>query len=281
MAEEMKSAVNGPRWRKAVVTGASSGIGGALVGRLAAQGTHVIAAGRDPERTAEAARRARAMARAEALVADLSTDDGVRAVQACFGAKSDPPIDLLVNCAGFGITAPFAGTAESRLVEVLAVNVTALVRLCRTAAEHLPRGGAILNISSIGGFRPVAGSAVYAAAKTFVNYFSMAIGQELRDRGISVVCVCPGFTDTRFLATARLDTGVVTELAVPDHLWQTADEVAEVALSALADDDRALVLTSEQNGESARRSLAKGAAGISVRAPRAPSAAAQADVPAR
>jgi uncharacterized protein len=268
MGEHIEPPTGDVRWRKAVVTGASSGIGEAFVGRLASGGVDVIAVGRDRERTHAVARRLTATGRVEPLVADLSTEDGVRAVQAYFESPSEPPIDLLINCAGFGVTAPFAEVAESRHIDVLAVNVMAVVRLSHTASQRLPRGGAILNVSSIGGFRPVAGSAVYAAAKTFVNNFSLAIGEEFRDRGISVVCVCPGYTDTRFMATARGTP--VSKLAIPEDIWQTADEVAEVSLAALADNEPDLVLTSEGNGESTRRALAKNATRISVRSPKSP-----------
>lgn len=264
MTDTVKSTTTDHRWRKAVVTGASSGIGEAFVEQLVSAGVDVIAVGRDPERTKGVAERLSAVGSVEPLVADLTTDEGVRSVQNLFTAESDTPIDLLVNCAGFGVTAPFLDASEERQADILKVNVLALMRLSHTAASHLPPGGAILNISSSGGLRHVPGSAVYAASKSFVNNFSLAIAEEFRGRDISVVCVLPGYTETRFMATAREGSSI--DWPAPTNS-QTADEVVRVALDALRESDPNLVLTSLKNGEWARNSLAAATARLSVRSP--------------
>lgn len=215
-------------WIKAVVTGASSGIGEAIARRLADEGTHVVLVARTEQRLGELAAQLGGPDHATVHVADLADPEAVAGVAELVAADVD--IDLVVNNAGFGVSAPFAETEVERELGMIDVNVRALTRLSHAAATAMvARGrGGILNISSVAGYAPTPDTAVYGATKAYVTSFSQALHTELKDTGVHVACVAPGFTRTEFQDRAAYDTS-----RLPGFLWQTADEVAEAAVDAV------------------------------------------------
>lgn len=225
------------RWNRALVTGASSGIGDAIARQLAADGTELVVVARDEARL-------RALAselgedRVEVLVADLADRAALATVEARLGA--DPAIDLLVNNAGFGFTGPFVDLDIDRECSVLAVNVEAVMRLSHAAGAAMrARGrGGILNVSSVAGTVPAPNSATYASTKAFVTRFSEALHLELRGTGVHVSALLPGFTRTEFQARAEYDTS-----SIPDFLWDDADAVARAGLSGV-DKNKPVVIPS-------------------------------------
>lgn len=218
-----------PRWTRALVTGASSGIGDAIARRLAADGTDLVIVARDESRL-------RALAAelpdrdVEVLVADLGDETQLAKVEARL-ADDAMPVDLLVNNAGFGHQGQFVELDLDAEVSVIDVNVTAVVRLAHAAGAAMSaRGtGGILNVASIAAFVPSPGTAIYGASKAFVVSFGEALHQELADTGVVVSTICPGFTRTEFQTRAEYDAS-----SIPGPLWQTSDRVAELALAGLA-----------------------------------------------
>lgn len=216
-----------PRWKRALVTGASSGIGEAMARQLAAEGTDLVVVARDEARL-------RALAselgedRVEVLVADLADAAALASVEARLGA--DPAIDLLVNNAGFGFTGDFVELDIERECAVLAVNVEAVVRLSHAAGAAMrSRGrGGILNVSSIAGEVPAPNNATYGATKAFVTRFSEALHLELRGSGVHVSALLPGFTRTEFQTRAEYDTS-----KIPALLWDDAATVARIGLAGV------------------------------------------------
>lgn len=216
------------RWNRALVTGASSGIGAAITRELAAEGTALVIVARDTARLDALA--AELGGDIEVLSADLATSEGLAAVAERLRAD-ERSIDLLVNNAGFGFQGEFPTLdldAEKRVIDV---NVGALHALCHAAAGTMKAvgGGAILNISSVAAFFPSGGNATYAATKAFVTSFSESLHQELSPQGVTVTASCPGFTRTEFLDRAGYDGP-----EIPGLLWQDADVVARHALAAAA-----------------------------------------------
>jgi short-subunit dehydrogenase len=210
-------------YAKALVTGASSGIGEAFARRLAAEGTSVVAVARREDRL-------RALpGDVEVLVADLGTDDGVAAVERRLAVGD---IDLLVNNAGFGTTGLLTEIEPERVAQELAVDVTALARLTRAALPVLlERGsGSILNVSSVVSFFPTPKMAVYSGAKAFVTAFTEAVAEEVRGSGVTVSVLCPGLTRTEFQDVAHDDQ----PRNLPDFAWQSAEDVVAAALAGLA-----------------------------------------------
>jgi uncharacterized protein len=205
----------------AVVTGASSGLGAIFAQRLGEREYHVVLTGRDPGRLEEVRRRVIAAARdcAVTLVtADLATSDGVVTLLRELG---DRPVDLLVNNAGFGTYGPFGRSEVTREMDVIGVDVAALVRLTRAVLPGMleRRHGGVLNVASAIAFQPAPYQATYGAAKAFVLSFSQALWQETRHRGVTVTALCPGPTKTGFvdaLASAEAShTAVYARLAEP------------------------------------------------------------------
>jgi hypothetical protein len=184
------------------VTGASSGLGREFALALAAQAYPVLAVARRAERlSALADEVARRGGRLEPVVADLSTADGVERLLA---RAHEREVELLVNNAGVATYGPFTSTAPAREEELVRLNVQALVALTRgllpTMVER--RRGGVINVASQMAFQPMPYFAVYAASKAFVLSFSEALAQELRDSGVCVTAVAPGFVTTEFTAVA-------------------------------------------------------------------------------
>jgi short-subunit dehydrogenase len=160
------------------------------------------------------------------VIADLSTDEGVRSIEALL-AKGK--IQLLVNNAGFGTYGDFASMPIERELEELDLNVRALFRLTHAALRSmiLVKSGGIINVASMAGFQPIPHNATYSASKAFVLHFSEAIHEEAKQYGVTVTCLCPGPVHTEFQQVAGLDTSTVPSMA-----WETVDSVVETALSA-------------------------------------------------
>ena len=221
---------------RALVTGASSGIGRALTVELARRGWAVTAVARDAERL-------------QALVAELSTPhQGAHVIVAADLATADggalvaerlrsvvEPIDLLVTAAGVGTTAPFprAPLAEEELM--LALNVTSVLQLTHAAAAVMSgRGsGAIINVSSTAAYWS---AGTYAAAKSWVLAATLGLRAQVSASGVRVMALVPGFTRTEFHARSRTDA-----TGVRPWLWLAASQVATEALDAL-DRDRAICI---------------------------------------
>lgn len=225
----------GSRYERALVTGASSGIGRAIAVELASQGVHLVVAARDEQRLQDlAAEVAEAHGvDVEVLPADLATEAGrglcVRRLE-----DHDVPVDLLVNNAGLVVDEQVADSdPEGRTLE-LEVNVVALTRLAVAAARVFrDRGhGGIANVASATAFFPLPGQATYAAGKAYVLSFSEALHMELAGTGVHVSVVCPGFTRTEIFDRADLDVS-----GVPSPMWMTAEQVARATVRGVETND--------------------------------------------
>jgi short-subunit dehydrogenase len=221
-----------PRWRRALVTGASSGIGRAFVLALAGAGSEIVLVARRQERLEALAAEVESACgtKAEVLTADVSDEGQLRAVERRL-ADGDRPVDLLVNSAGFGTHGPFAELPVEREEQEVLVNVLAPVRLTRAALPGMiDRGrGGIVNVSSIAGIQPLPRWATYGATKAYLTSFSQAVHEEVRDRGVTVLALMPGFTRSEFQDRSGSGTAVL-----PGFMWMSPDDVATSGLDALA-----------------------------------------------
>jgi short-subunit dehydrogenase len=227
-------------WNRALVTGASSGIGEAIARRLAAEGTDLVLVARNTVRLGEVADglRARHAVDVDVLVADLADPVQLAAVEHRL-ADTVEPVDLLVNNAGLGFSGRFGDIAVDAEEAVMRVNVMAVVRLSHAAlgrmragpspvGRHRPVGG-ILLVSSLQSFEPAPMAATYAAGKAFVTSFGQALHEEARSDGIVVTTVCPGLTRTGFQARADFDVS-----RTAGWMWQSPETVAAVAVAGVS-----------------------------------------------
>lgn len=226
----MLSTHSSERWHRALVTGASSGIGEAFARRLAAGGVDLVLVARREHllRALADELERRDGIHVEVLPADLTVARQRAAVEVRL-ADDTAPVDLVVNNAGGGHTGAVAARPPDDLETEIVLNATAPLRLSAVAAAAMcARGsGTILNVSSGVGFYPVPGGAVYAAAKTFLTAVSEAMHEELRRSGVTVTTVCPGYTRTEGPANGGVPTDWVPRMA-----WMEPDAVANAALRA-------------------------------------------------
>lgn len=229
----MGAPVSTPVWRRALITGASAGIGVAVARRLAADGVpELIVVARRVERLDDLAEELRVAhgTAVEVVAADLAVPGDLERV-AAVAADGDRPLDVLVNNAGLGTPGRFVEAEPAGIERMLAVNVDALVTLTRAVLPGMVERhrGAICNVSSLASYQPTPGSAAYAASKAFVTSLGESLYEELRGTGVTVTTVCPGFTRTEFLEASSGDD---PDDVAPGFVWMSAEAVADAAVDA-------------------------------------------------
>jgi uncharacterized protein len=194
----------------AVVTGASTGIGLELAKCCARDGFDLLIAADEPE-IENAAKSVRALgAVVETIQTDLSTLEGVdRLYEAC--RKTERPVDALLANAGRGLGRAFLDQDFKQARRVIDTNITGTVYLIHRIGNDMRSRnvGKILITGSIAGFIPGSFQAVYNGTKAFLDSFSFALRDELKDTKVTVTCLMPGATETKFFERAgMMDTGV-------------------------------------------------------------------------
>ena len=213
----------GLRGRRAIVTGASRGIGRRVAHRLAAEGAHVLMVGRDLDALRAAAP---ADGRAELLAADVTAPDaGERIVAACVERLGG--VDVLVNNAGTSRHVPLEQLADADWERQWQLNVRAPERLMRAAAPRMARGGwgRIVNVASSSGKRPSASNVAYAVTKSAQLALSRAYADAWAARGVLVNAVAPGPTATGLW----LDDGGLADQAAAARGVTRAEALAAAA----------------------------------------------------
>ncbi len=222
--------MNDWRGKWALVTGASAGIGWALAEQLAAGGTNLVLTARRRERLEQLATRLREQhkVRVECIAADLGRASAPEEIFHITQGKGIA-VELLVNNAGFGAYGEFHKIELARQLEMIQVNITAVVHLTHL---YLPamieqQRGDILIVASTAAFQGVPYITTYAATKAFDLLFAEALAEEVRRYGVRVCALCPGSTQSEFHEVA----------GQPEHTkrrQETAEKVAGVGLEALA-----------------------------------------------
>jgi short-subunit dehydrogenase len=212
-----------------LITGASSGIGAAFARKLAARGRNVFLVARSEDKLIALCNELGRLTsiRAQYLALDLRQPDaGAQLFEEI--KKREIEIDMLINNAGFGSMGDFVRLDLNHELEMIQLNIRALVDLTQRFLGPMRdrKRGTIINVASTAAFQAVPYMATYAATKAFVLSFSEALWEENRSHGVHVMALCPGVTETNFFEAAGIDRP-------PMRTIQTAEEVVETALRAL------------------------------------------------
>ncbi|MDZ4406259.1 SDR family oxidoreductase [Prosthecobacter sp.] len=218
---------------RAVITGASSGLGAEFARQLAPLADTLVLVARRAD-ALEAVKRELSASSAKIFccVADLATDEGRKEVVAFLEENGVQP-NLLINNAGLGDYGSFASSSTEKTRTQIELNITALTMLTHSLLPKLGRPAGILNVSSLASTLPMPDLAVYAASKAYVTSFSEALAVELAPQNITVSCVCPGPTPTNFSKTAKREDGTDTNREGQSLLRIPPEQVVSRALRAL------------------------------------------------
>ena len=213
-----------------LITGASTGIGAAFARKLAARGRNVLLVARSEDKLIALCNELGRLTSIRAQYLTLNLEQPDAAAQLLEETqKRELEIDMLINNAGFGSMGDFAKLDLNRELEMIQLNITALVDL--TQRFLLPmrerKRGTIINVASTAGFQAVPYMATYAATKAFVLSFSEALWEENRLHGVHVMALCPGVTETNFFEASKMDRP-------PMRTIQTPEEVVDAALRGLS-----------------------------------------------
>lgn len=215
--------------KKALITGASGGIGGAIATALHGAGATVGLSG-----TREAPLNALAQTlgeRAHVLPCNLSDADAVSALPK---AASDTmgAVDILVNNAGITRDNIFMRMSDEEWDQVIAVNLSAAMRLCRAVMRPMmkARWGRIVNITSVVGVTGNPGQVNYAAAKAGMIGMTKSMAYEVASRGITANCVAPGFIETAMTQELNDEQQAAILTRIPAGRMGSSDEIADAVL---------------------------------------------------
>jgi short-subunit dehydrogenase len=215
----------------AVVTGASSGIGYELAKKCAQHGMDLIIAA-DESAIEQAAQKLSALdVDVKALEVNLATQEGVDKLVALI-KRGGKPVDCLLANAGQGEGGAFLEQDFVRLRDVINTNITGTIYLIQRLAPDMVKRkeGRILITGSIAGFIPGSFAAVYNGTKAFIDSFSFALREEIKDTGVTVTCLMPGATDTEFFERAGME-----DTAVGIAKKDSPALVAEIGFDAMMD----------------------------------------------
>lgn len=223
--------------KRALVTGASGGIGGAIARQLHKQGAHVVLSGRRQEALETLANELGE--KCSVIVADLGSDEGVADL---VSGADKVGVDILVNNAGLTRDNLAMRMKDEEWQQVLDVNLSAGFRLIRGLLRGMMkrRHGRIISITSVVGVTGNPGQANYAAAKAGMIGMSKALAAEVASRGITVNCVAPGFIETAMTDALSDDQKAKLITRIPSGRLGACDDIA-AAVGYLASAEAAYV----------------------------------------
>lgn len=219
----------------AVVTGASTGIGLELARCCAKDGYDLLIVADEAE-IHQAAQELQGLGvTVEAVEADLATQEGVDKLYQSIAGR---PVDALLANAGRGLGKGFLDQNWEEVYHLINTNVTGTLYLIHKVGNDMRRRGEgkILITGSIAGFMPGSFQAAYNASKAFLDSFSEALRNELKDTGISVTCLMPGATETEFFERADL-----MDTKIGQQQKDDAAEVARLGYEAMKTGDDAVI----------------------------------------
>lgn len=220
-----------------LITGASSGIGKAMAHDLCSRGANLILVARGTEKLNELAALIREKGReAHVFTSDLSAVGSAEKLHSEI-SKANLQVDLLINNAGYGRWGEFTDFDLADYTKMIQLNITTLTELCHLYVTDMSKRkiGGIINVGSTASFAPIPYGNVYSSSKAYVLMFSEALNYEYRQKGIHVMTLCPGATESEFMAVATEKDKDIREKAnekSKSFSSQTSEEVAKECLDA-------------------------------------------------
>lgn len=217
---------------RALVTGASSGLGVEFCRQLAEACDEVVLVARTESALIELATELEAKGvEAHIVVADLTKMIDVTRVVETIRQKG--PFQYLINNAGFSTLGAFAEQEPQTQHNMVAVHITAVIELSSAALGGMIEQGKgfIVNVSSLTSLLPMASVAVYGGTKAFLNNYSEALQSEVAQQGVKIQSLCPGYTRTGFHTTGTFSGFDASR--VPDEMWMEAKDVVAECLAEL------------------------------------------------
>jgi short-subunit dehydrogenase len=215
----------------AVITGASGGIGRSYARQLAARDYDLILSGRRRDVLNELAEEIKSAYHVgvEVRTADLSDEQSLLQFASYLQSFAKP--DMLIHSAGFGSLDEFLKEDVTRQLEMVRVHISATIQLMHAVIPAMMErhSGAVIVVSSLGAFFPAPQSSLYAGTKAFLNAFMESVHMEFQNTGISLQCLCPGFTRTNF----QKKSAFLKTIRSWPFLWMNSDEVVETSLKQL------------------------------------------------
>ena len=219
--------------KSAMVTGASSGIGEAYARLLASLGYDLIIVARRKDRLESIAKELQDKygVLVTVLEGDLCNENDVSSIEK--KVRSTANLSVLINNAGFGTMGQFVDVDISKTLDMITVHVTAPTRLIKAALPGMlaRHEGNIINVASAAPFLPVSGNVNYNGTKSYLIAFSECLQLEVKDAGVRVQALCPGFTRTGFHSVDEFKN--VDFSTIPAFMWMPAEKVVAQSWQAL------------------------------------------------
>jgi len=220
------------KFKTALITGATSGIGLAFAEILAKRGTNLVMVARNNEKLHNLKKELELKFKIEVEVLrfDLTDPEAVSEIIDLL-EKKEKRIDLLINNAGFGLYGKYLDLDLEQEVKMINLNILALVKFTKLLLAKMVKrkSGSIINVASVAAFQPGPLMAVYYASKAFVLNFTEAIAEEMSDSGVKIMALCPGATASGFQSVSGMgESKVVKGKRLP-----SAEKVANFALNSL------------------------------------------------
>ena len=233
--------------KTALITGASSGIGAAYARRMAAEGINLIITARRDELLKKLADELSEKygVVVEVIAADLATEEGISRLEK--RTTGGPPVDILVNCAGFGTRGHLVTMAPEKITAMVNVHNLAPGRLTRAALPGMidRNWGTIIMVASLGAFLTTAEYVVYSATKAFLTSFCTGLRDELAGTAVKVQAVCLGLVRTGFMETEEYKDFNYQD--IPAFAWMSPEKVVDISMKKLVKNRRPVIITGLSN----------------------------------
>ncbi|MBX3043303.1 MAG: SDR family oxidoreductase [Candidatus Kapabacteria bacterium] len=216
---------------RALITGATSGIGYDMALQLAEQGINLVLASRNEDKMIGLKNELSSKVEVDYFVSDLSKEKSAKKLYNEVCSKY-PEIDILINNSGYGLFGKNNDFDPDMLEEMIILNAASLTSLSRLFGNDMSKRGKgyILNVASTAAFQPIPYFAAYSASKTYVRNFSKSLHHELKNNGVSVTCLHPGPTSTNFFEVALKGEKFKLFEGKP---MMTSKEVARIGINAM------------------------------------------------